>query len=87
MTAVWEYGLFHVILVAVSYYLLGIVKGITALIFLYYGVKWISAKFGYEIWVGNDVVHMFDSEKSPHNVILILELDRLLGLLDYLYNK
>ena len=40
-------------------------------------VKWIGSKFGYDICVGNDVIHMFDTDKVPHNCILIFEIEKV----------
>ena len=40
-------------------------------------MKWIGSLFGYDICVGNDVIHMFDTDKVPHNCILIFEIEKV----------
>ena len=74
---IWRLGVFHVGIVTIAIYNLGVVYGLLLLYFLHRIMGIVVSPFGYEFARGNDIVHMYDLEHAPHNCFVFWEMDKI----------
>lgn len=74
---IWKYGVAHVAIFSTFYYFLGFFWSIVALIVLFQILHYAITPFGYRFAIGNDIVHMFDTDEVPHNCLLVLEMEEI----------
>ena len=77
MQKFWNLGVTHILLLSLAVYNYGIVWGLISLIMLYFVLQALLAPLGYEFAAGSDIIHLYDSDTTPHNCLIYWEMDKI----------
>lgn len=74
---IWDYGVMHILLMLLSVYNFGLMYGFVVLVILYQVLWFVLPRFGYQLMIGNDIIHLYGTEKNPHNCVMYFEIDKI----------